>query len=210
MAKKNEVVASNGLDDYFTQVISNRHVFYVDEPVKAGGKDKEPSPTDYVLGALASCTAITMRMYAQRKEWDVGKIKVHATLSSVMTGDGVRQKIWKEVVFEKELPKAQEDRLIEIGEKCPVSLMLKHNVEMTLEKVDQLDEGITKEYTREGTTVVWKPNRCIHSEKCWRGLYSVFNPKKHPWVNMDGAPVEKIVEQVGKCPSGALSIKDEV
>lgn len=208
MAKKNEAIASNGLDDYFTQVVTSKHVFYVDEPVKAGGKDKNPSPGDYVLGALASCTAITMRMYAQRKGWDVGKIKVHASQSSVMSNDGVRQKIKKAVVFEKKLPKEQEDRLIEIGEKCPVSLMLKHHVEMTLEKVEQLDEGIVKEYTKEGTTVRWKPNLCIHSEKCWRGLYSVFNPKNHPWVNMDGAPVDRIVEQVGKCPSGALSIKE--
>jgi len=63
----------------------------------------------------------------------------------------------------------------------------------------------TFKYTNGEMTVVWKPNVCIHSANCWKGLVEVFNPKEKPWIKMDGAPTEKIAEQVKKCPSGALS-----
>ena len=63
----------------------------------------------------------------------------------------------------------------------------------------------TLKYTNNEVTVVWKPKVCIHSSLCWKGLIAVFNPKEKPWIKMDGASTEKIIEQVRKCPSGALS-----
>jgi uncharacterized Fe-S cluster protein YjdI len=63
----------------------------------------------------------------------------------------------------------------------------------------------TLKYTNNEVTVVWKPKACIHSTICWKGLIEVFNPKERPWVKMDGATTEKIIEQVRQCPSGALS-----
>ncbi len=60
-------------------------------------------------------------------------------------------------------------------------------------------------YDDENLRVVWKPKTCIHSEKCWRGLGQVFKPRDKPWVQLDGANHEDIIEQVKKCPSGALS-----
>lgn len=60
-------------------------------------------------------------------------------------------------------------------------------------------------YSNEAITVVWKPGTCIHSTLCWKGLIEVFNPKERPWVKMDGAATQQIIEQVNKCPSGALS-----
>lgn len=63
----------------------------------------------------------------------------------------------------------------------------------------------TFKYTNDEVTVVWKPNTCIHSTLCWKGLIEVFNPKERPWIKMGGAITEKIIEQVRKCPSGALS-----
>ena len=67
--------------------------------------------------------------------------------------------------------------------------------------------SITKRYTRDGLTVVWKPDVCIHSTVCFKGLPRVFNPNKRPWVNMEGSELEKIKTQVGNCPSGALSLE---
>jgi uncharacterized Fe-S cluster protein YjdI len=54
-------------------------------------------------------------------------------------------------------------------------------------------------------TVVWKPDICIHSGICARGLPDVFDPRKRPWVNITAASTDVIVAQVARCPSGALS-----
>ncbi len=62
-----------------------------------------------------------------------------------------------------------------------------------------------KQYSNGDITVTWKPDVCIHSTLCWRGLLSVFNPRNRPWIDMDGAGTEAIIAQVEKCPSGALS-----
>ena len=61
------------------------------------------------------------------------------------------------------------------------------------------------EYRNGELTVVWKPKTCQHATLCWKGLIEVFNPKERPWIKMDGASTERIIEQVKKCPSGALS-----
>lgn len=60
-------------------------------------------------------------------------------------------------------------------------------------------------YSNGEVTIVWKPKLCIHSGNCVRGLPGVFKPRERPWINPDGATTEKIIEQVKKCPSGALS-----
>jgi uncharacterized Fe-S cluster protein YjdI len=62
-----------------------------------------------------------------------------------------------------------------------------------------------KEYSNGEITVVWQPKMCIHSAVCFRGLKSVFDPLKRPWVNIQGATTEQIVMQIEKCPSKALS-----
>jgi uncharacterized Fe-S cluster protein YjdI len=71
-----------------------------------------------------------------------------------------------------------------------------------------MDKDITKHYTNGEVTIVWKPATCIHSTICWRqatGLPEVFNPRERPWIKPEGASTERIIEQVQKCPSGALS-----
>lgn len=69
-------------------------------------------------------------------------------------------------------------------------------------------KDITKKYSNGEVTIVWKPSQCIHSAKCWRGeagLIEVFNPAEQPWIKPEGASTERIIEQIKKCPSGALS-----
>ena len=67
-----------------------------------------------------------------------------------------------------------------------------------------------KEYKKGNLTVVWQPKKCIHSGICVMGLGSVFKPKEKPWINLDGAEDDLIRQQVRQCPSGALSIKDDL
>jgi uncharacterized Fe-S cluster protein YjdI len=67
-----------------------------------------------------------------------------------------------------------------------------------------------KKYSNKDITVVWKPNACIHSAICWHGLLEVFDPRKKPWINLEAADTERIIAQIEKCPSGALSwVKNE-
>ena len=63
-----------------------------------------------------------------------------------------------------------------------------------------------KHYQNDEITVVWQPQLCTHSKKCWHGLPDVFNPEQRPWVNLDGAKNVSIIDQVKACPSGALSL----
>lgn len=63
-----------------------------------------------------------------------------------------------------------------------------------------------KKYSNGVITVLWEPDKCIHSAICFRGLPQVFDPRKRPWVDISGAEDERIIDQVNKCPSGALSI----
>jgi uncharacterized Fe-S cluster protein YjdI len=61
-------------------------------------------------------------------------------------------------------------------------------------------------YDNSKITVVWQPDLCIHCGNCFRGLPQVFDPRRKPWIEPMAATTEKIIEQVKKCPSGALSI----
>jgi len=66
-------------------------------------------------------------------------------------------------------------------------------------------EEMTKHYIKDDLTVVWQPHKCIHSRNCFNGLSAVFNPEQRPWINVNAAEKETIMQQITKCPSGALS-----
>jgi uncharacterized Fe-S cluster protein YjdI len=68
--------------------------------------------------------------------------------------------------------------------------------------------NITKEYSNGEITVVWQSGKCIHSASCVRNLSAVFKPKEQPWIKMENGTSQEIVTAVTKCPSGALSIKE--
>jgi uncharacterized Fe-S cluster protein YjdI len=64
---------------------------------------------------------------------------------------------------------------------------------------------MTKEYSNGEVTVVWKPDLCIHSGICAKGLPQVFQPRDKPWVKQNAATSQDIMNQINKCPSGALT-----
>ncbi|UKJ06603.1 (4Fe-4S)-binding protein [Solitalea lacus] len=66
-------------------------------------------------------------------------------------------------------------------------------------------QNLKKEYTNGEVTVVWQNAKCIHSGICFKGLPQVFDPRRRPWISILGADTQKIIDQVKRCPSGALS-----
>jgi putative redox protein len=102
------------------------HELTADEPQDHGGEDAGPSPQELLAASLASCTAITMEMYAARKGWDVGEIAVDVSYEPAQRGSPTRFAM--EVQFPKELPEEQRERLLQIGAKCPVHRALEGEV----------------------------------------------------------------------------------
>ncbi len=82
---------TNSAESYTSAVKVNRHSLLADEPLDKGGDDLGPAPGDYLCAALASCKAITLRMYVQRKQWTVDEIKVRRKLSA-WNADGFGEK----------------------------------------------------------------------------------------------------------------------
>ena len=70
-----------------------------------------------------------------------------------------------------------------------------------------MKKDIVKRYSNGEIKVVWRPSLCVHSAICARGLPKVFDPRRRPWVILDGHSTDAIVDQVERCPSGALSIE---
>ena len=97
------------------------HRLVVDEPVDAGGADEGPSPTRLVAAALASCTAITVEMYAARKEWELGKVEAEVEMGGSSSGEVSFEVVLRVPV---QLDPEQRDRLLTIAGKCPVHRML--------------------------------------------------------------------------------------
>ena len=102
------------------------HHLVADEPEETGGDDTGPSPQELLAASLASCTAITMEMYASRKGWDVGEIVVDVDYEPAQRGSPTRFAM--NVQFPKELPEEQRERLMQIAAKCPVHRTLEGEV----------------------------------------------------------------------------------
>lgn len=108
---------------YVCAIRTGRHPLAADEPPSNGGTDTGPSPYDLVLSGLAACTAITLRMYADRKGWPLGKI--HVDLELYKDEQTKADRIARTVSFTGTLTPDQKTRLAEIAEKTPVTKTLK-------------------------------------------------------------------------------------
>src|SRR5438876_461445 len=94
------------------------HHVHADEPEDNGGEDTGPSPQELLAGSLASCTAITIEMYARRKGWNIGDVTVDVNYEPAQRGSPTRFEM--AVRLPKELPEEQRERLMQIAAKCPV------------------------------------------------------------------------------------------
>ena len=105
--------------------IRSHHVV-TDEPESNGGEDSGPDPQELLAASLASCTAITMEMYARRKGWDIGDVVVDVDYEPAQRGSVTRFGL--RVRLPKELPEDQRERLMQIAAKCPVHRTLEGEV----------------------------------------------------------------------------------
>jgi len=108
------------------EVTIREHELTADEPKDEGGDDEGPSPQELLAASLASCTAITMEMYAQRKGWDVGDMSVDVNYEPAQRGSPTRFEMV--VKMPKELPEEQRLKLMQIAARCPVHRTLEGEV----------------------------------------------------------------------------------
>jgi len=120
------VRARLGEIDYAVDLHAGRHRLVADEPASRGGTDAGPGPFSLLLSGLAACTAITLRMYAQRKGWNLKSVDVEARLFR----QGTESHIDRAISLHGDLDAAQTARLLEVSEKTPVTLAVKGGVEI--------------------------------------------------------------------------------
>ena len=118
--------ASIGTVNYATAIATGQHKLMADEGPELGGKDAGPAPYDLLTSALAACTVITLRMYAERKQWPV--TAVHADVQYVRQGD--KQHIDRVLTIEGKVDDDQIKRMADIAERTPVTLTLKGGLEI--------------------------------------------------------------------------------
>lgn len=123
-----QVVVRTGVEGYTTEVKTGRHSFLADEPPSVGGADLGPTPYDLLVAALGTCTSMTLRMYADRKKWDLKEVRVHLQHSKehcedCADADNPKSKIdtiERVLELEGNLDEKQRERLKEIADRCPV------------------------------------------------------------------------------------------
>lgn len=116
-----------GTDKYRTDIATGHHALVADEGPELGGKDAGPAPYDLLISALAACTVITLRMYADRKEWPV--TAVHADIH-FRRDDAKVESIDRVLRIEGAVDAEQKKRMADIAERTPVTLTLKRSLEV--------------------------------------------------------------------------------
>lgn len=122
------VKASLGKTKYYTEVTAGENQIITDEPIDKGGQNKGFNPMEILATSLASCTAATLRMYIERKEWDVENINVEVELENFPL---TKRAIFKrDISFEGVLDDEQLKRLHTIADACPVHKILTNDIEI--------------------------------------------------------------------------------
>jgi len=123
------IVLVEGADGPFGETVrTGPHLLRADEPVEAGGNDSGPGPYAYLLAALGTCTAMTVRLYARQKKWPLADVKVRlshdrihaADCAECETREGRIDRIEKVIELTGSLDDQQRQRLLQIAERCPV------------------------------------------------------------------------------------------
>ncbi len=124
MSTIHTVTASIAGTPYQVSLSDGGHHWLADEPTEVGGGDSAPAPMELLLSSLGACTAITLIMYAQRKQWPLTGLQVH--LDMVVAGDGTD--ITRIITLEGGLDADARDRLLHIAKACPVHKLLSNPI----------------------------------------------------------------------------------
>jgi len=132
------VVTETGASTFQQDVAIGPHQMLADEPVAAGGRDSGPGPYEFLLAGLGACTAMTLRLYAERKKLALRRVsvtlrhaKIHATdCADCETKDGMLDRIDRVIALDGDLDDAQRARLLEIADKCPVHRTLTSEIDI--------------------------------------------------------------------------------
>jgi putative redox protein len=132
------IVTDAGAGRYTQRITAGKHVLLADEPLTSGGDDAGPNPYDLLLSALGTCTAMTVRMYAERKQIPLTRTtvrlrhdRVHAQdCEDCETEKGMISEITRDIRLEGELTDDQRQRLMEIADRCPVHRTLTSEIKI--------------------------------------------------------------------------------
>jgi putative redox protein len=136
MATDNEVVTRIGQEKYRTQVVAGGQTLVVDEPAEVGGGGEAPTPYDLLLGSIGACTAMTLRMYADRNGWPLESVTVRLRQARSHAKDcadcatkhvGVNQ-IEREMELSGPLTDEMRERLTQIADRCPIKQTLERGI----------------------------------------------------------------------------------
>ncbi|WP_140484822.1 OsmC family protein [Flavobacterium sp. GSA192] len=122
-----DIVGTIGSQKYLCTISWRNGQLIMDEPESNGGKDLGPDPFSALLASLAGCTLATLRMYIDRKGWDIPEINI--TVNATQELDGEFETIFsRQISFSTNITTEQKERLLLIADKCPVSKILKGKI----------------------------------------------------------------------------------
>jgi putative redox protein len=131
MSQLEVVVVESGNGPYGQFITSGGHVLGADEPEALGGKDTGPDPFELLLAGLGACTAMTVRLYANRKQLKLREVEVRLRdLQRATTGRDMKDKFERVIVLDGDLSDEERRHLLDIADRCPVSQTLKRGSEI--------------------------------------------------------------------------------
>jgi len=131
MSKTAAVTVVNGETPYVVTLSDGTHQWLADEPPEAGGGNRGPSPHQLVLSGLGACTAITLRIYAERKRWPLTGVTVELQFNPDGPPAGGGSDIRRRITLRGDLTGEQRERLLQIANACPVNRTLLGEIRTT-------------------------------------------------------------------------------